>query len=567
MTGNVIIIGGVATGMKAAARLRRRDPEAQITVIEQGHYLSYGACGLPYFVEDIVPEERDLYSTPMGEIRDTEYFTHTKRVTTLTRTRAEDIDRQNKVVRAINLDSGEKITLPYDKLVIATGGSPIVPPLEGVNLKNIYRLSTIEDGLAIKKYLREENVANAVIVGAGLIGMEMVESLSTWGGEVSVVEMLDWVLPSIIDEDMGLLLRNYLISEDIDIHTGERVVRFDGDEHGSVTKVVTDKNELDADLVLLSIGVRPNVELAKKAGLQLGETGGIHVNDCMQTSDPDIYAGGDCVENFHRLSGSQTYVPMGSTANKHGRVIADHICGDSTSFPGIAGTAICRVFDYNIARTGLSEREARAKGHDIETIICPAFDHPHFYPKHAIITIKLIAERNKGTLLGAQIIGPGEVSKRIDVLVSAITLGATVSQIAAFDLAYSPPFSPPLDVVVTAANVMENKLKGLAKSVSPLTVKKKLDQNDSFILLDVRSKKEYDEWRIDDSRVTFMPLSTLKTGAHSSLPTDKEIITVCQTSLRGYEAQRLLNGEQFHNVRFMDGGMIAWPFETVGSNT
>ncbi|MFH0814464.1 MAG: FAD-dependent oxidoreductase, partial [Pseudomonadota bacterium] len=506
MTKKVLIIGGVATGCKAASRIKRMTPETEVTIIEKGEIISYAACGLPYFISDIVHDHKELLSTPLGVIRDENFFKNVKGVTVYTKTRAEEIDREKKIVKTINTETGEQKEFSYDKLVLAVGGSPVVPSIKGVHLNNIFKLSTIEDGLAIKKHLAGGKVDRAVIVGAGLIGMEMAEALNLWGGEVSVVEMLDWVLPTMLDKDMGLILRRYLEGRNINILTSERVVRFEGDEQGNVDKVITDKNELESDLVLLSVGVRPNVELARKASLLIGETGAIQVNEYLQTSDPDIYAGGDCVENTHRLTGKKVYTPQGSTANKHGRVIADHITGERYSFPGVLGTAICKVLDFNVARTGLSEKDAASQGFDVETVICSGQDRPHYYPEWANIIIKLIADKKNGNLLGVQIVGQGDVAKRIEIVVSAISLGANVRKIATFDLAYAPPFSPAMDNIITAANVMENKLRGVAKSISPLLVKEKLERGDDFIFLDVRSPKEYEELRIDHPKVKLIPL-------------------------------------------------------------
>ncbi|HJX30264.1 MAG TPA: FAD-dependent oxidoreductase, partial [Thermodesulfobacteriota bacterium] len=504
-----------------------------------------------------------LLSTPIGVLRDENFFRNVKRVTVYTKTKAEEIDRADKIVRTVHIETGEKKEFPYDKLILALGGISVIPPLEGINLHNIFRLRTIEDGLAIKKYLSQGKVSKAVIVGSGLIGLEMAEALHEWGSETSVIEMLDWVLPTVLDKDMGLILSRYLEEKGINIFTSEQVVRFEGGATEAVKKVVTNKKELAADLVLLAIGVKPNVELAQKAGLALGETGALQVNEYLQTSDSDIYAGGDCVENTHRLSGKKVYTPLGSTANKHGRIIADHITGGTSSFPGVLGTAICKVLDFHVARTGLTEHEARAQGFEVETVMCPGQDRPHYYPGWANIIIKLIADRRNGKLLGAQIVGQGDVAKRIEIVISVLSLNASVQEIATFDLAYAPPFSPAMDNIITAANVLENKLNGMAKGLSPLVVREKLERGDDFIFLDVRSPKEYEELRIDNPKVRLIPLGKLQEEL-KNLPKDKEIVTFCLFSLRGYEAQRMLEAHGFTKVTFMEGGIFAWPFARVG---
>ena len=560
MSKKILVIGGVAAGAKAAARIVRRDPKAKVTILEKGEFLSYAACGFPFYISNEVEDIEKLLSTPTGVIRDSAFLTNVKGVTVHTKTLAEKIDRKKKVVKALNTETGKRKQFAYDKLILGVGGSPIVPPIEGIDLNQIYTLWSVEDALAIKDFLSLRKVKKVTIVGAGLIGVEMIDAFDRWETEVTIIEMLDWVLPKIVDRDYGLFVGRYLEDSGIRIQTSERVLQFEGDKTGNVKKVITDKNDFETDMVLLSIGVRPNVELAKEAGLALGETGAIKVNEFMQTSDRDIYAGGDCVENTHRITGKKVYAPMGSTANKHGRVIADHITGGKFRFPGVLGTGICKVLDLKIARTGLSEGEARSQGFAIETIICPGPDRPHYYPGANSVITKLVAEKKSGKLLGAQIMGLGDVAKRIDIAATALSFGATVEQMGMLDLAYAPPFSLALDNIITAAHVMDNKLQGLAKSVSPLIVQDKLDRGEDFILLDVRGPGEYEMLRIEKPNVTLMPLGKVR-EEYKKLPKNKEIIAFCAVSMRGYEAQRIMEGKGFKNVKFMDGGIAAWPFE------
>ena len=562
MAKKVLIIGGVAAGAKAASRIMRRDPEMEVIILERGEIISYGACGLPFFIEDRVKNYEELVSTPTGVIRNPVFFKNVKGVTVHIKTEAKKIDRENKIVSAVNHNTGEELEYPYDSLVLAVGGTPVMPPIDGISLKNINKLSTIEDGIVIKEKLAEKKIKQAVIVGAGLIGLEMIEALKHWGTDVTVVEMLDTVLPALLDRDMGLIVGDHLKSIGVRVLNSEAVIKFEGDENGNVKKVITNKNELDADMVLMAIGVRPNIELAKNAGLEIGESGAIFVNEYLQTSDPSIYAGGDCAENTNLPTGKKVYAPMGSVANKHGRIIADHIIGNPVSFPGILQTGICKVCGYNVGRTGLSEKDASALGFDVETIISPAPDRPHFYPGNQPIIIKLVADKKNKKILGVQVIGPGDVAKRVDVVGTALTFGATAEQLSSIDLAYAPPFSPALDNIITAAHVMMNKLSGLARGVSPLYVKEKLDNNDDFILLDVRSPDEYNSIHIEHPNVKLIPLGKLREEA-KNLPVDKEIIAFCKISLRGYEAQRILDGYGFKDVKFMDGGVLAWPFDKI----
>lgn len=559
----IVIVGGIATGPKTAARIVRRDPQAEVTMLEQGSTISFGACGLPYLIGGEVGKPEDLMSTPAGVVRDEVFFKNVKGVHVLTRMRVHKVDRIAKIVRATHTETGEEREFSYDKLVLAMGARPLIPPLPGSALKNIYCLRTLKDALGIRQRLDEVSGGKAVIVGGSLIGMEMAEALHNRGMKVTVVEMLDWLFPAILDRDMGLIVQRYVQDRGIEVVTSQPVRRFEGNAEGAVTKAVTDKRQIDADLVVLALGVSPNGQLAWEAGLEISGNGAITVNACLQTSDPDIYAGGDCVENFHPLAGINVLTPMGSVANKHGRFIADQICGEKASFPGVAGTVICKVLGFNVARTGLPAHEAAMEGLEVESVLYVGDDRPHYFPGSAKLIIKLIVAKSSRKLVGAQIVGPGDAAKRIDVLATALSLGATVDQLANLDLAYAPPFSPAMDPLITAANVMQNKLGGLAKGVSPLSVKERMERNDDFILLDVRGPTEHAEVRIEHPQVRLLPLGKLRSEC-DSLPKDKEIIAFCKVSLRGYEAQRILEARGFNNVKFMEGGIVAWPYETVG---
>lgn len=556
----ILIVGGVACGMKTAARLRRREPDADITVIEKNEYLSSAACGFPFYIAGMIKDYRNLMDTPLGVVRDPAFFNSVKGIKALTRAEAVKIDRNRKTVTVVHLAGEEKAVLSYDKLVLATGAIPIVPPLPGKDLPGVFPLATMHDALAVKEFIEKGSCQKAVIVGGGLIGLEAAEALHARGIQVAIIEKLATLLPALLDTEIALLLKNYLTARGIRIITSDSVQRFESGTSGRLEKVVTEKDALDADLVLLAVGFRPNTALARNAGLAIGATGAIKVNRHLQTSDPDIYAGGDCVENPHRITGKDIFAPMGSTANKHGRIIADNIAGDQESFPGVLGTAVCKIFDYSVGRTGLSEKEALEQNYSVETALVPGPDKPHFYKDARMLIIKLIAEKKTGRLLGAQMMGPGDVAKRLEIAVSSLSFGATADQIANLDLAYAPPFSPAMDNMITAANVLRNKLAGTARGISPLAVKEKFDRHDDFIFLDVRSPGEFEQEHIEHPAVKLLPLGRLR-GEAEKLPPDKEIIISCKTSLRAYEAQRILEARGFRNVRFMDGGVTAWPFE------
>ncbi|MCK4624509.1 MAG: FAD-dependent oxidoreductase [Phycisphaerae bacterium] len=553
----VVIIGGVAAGPKVAAKVVRLIPEAEVTVVEKGQFLSYAGCGLPYYISGVVAEQKELMSTPIGVLRDPGFFQKVKNVRVLNRTEAMEIDRKGKRVRVQNLDGNEESWLDYDKLVLATGATPVVPPIPGVDLSNIFALHGVEDAEGIKTTLAEDKARDVVVVGGGLIGIEVTEALVHKGCRVTVVEMLPQIL-RILDEEMAALVAQHLESHGVKVLTGTKVESFEG--NGKVATVVTDKGPIPADMVIMSIGVRPNVGLAKDAGLEIGKTGAIKVDTHMRTSDPNIYAAGDCVECVNLVTGQPCYVPLGSTANKQGRTAAINVCNENDSFPGVLGSTVCKVFDYCVARTGLTEAEARESGYNVTTALVPAPDKAHFMPDAKLLMLKLVADSKTRKLLGVQATGPGDGDKRVNVAAMAITAGMTVDDLANVDLCYAPPFSPAMDNILTAANVAKNKLNGDMLGISAAEVYQMLQDKKDFVFLDARSQGEYDQVRLPGS--TLIPLGAIRSRI-DELPKDKEIIAFCKISLRGYEAAIILKAAGFENVRVMDGGVVMWPYEKL----
>jgi NADPH-dependent 2,4-dienoyl-CoA reductase/sulfur reductase-like enzyme/rhodanese-related sulfurtransferase len=551
---NIVIIGGTACGPKAAARARRCDPQAQITIVEQEENLSVATCGLPYYVSRVIDSQSDLVR------RRPDFFRDVMNIDVLTRSRALVIDRKTHKVEILNLGTNQVSTIEYDKLVLATGSLPAVPDLKGKDLEGVFTLSRIAEASAIRSLVSPHKIKKAVIIGAGLIGLEMAEAFVSQGLEVSVVEALDWVMPNILDFEAAAYLEKHLRDKGINLLLGQRIVGFEGDKKRQVHKVITEKTELETDLALLAIGVKPNTELAQNAGLSIGATGGIAVNTHLKTSDPDIYAGGDCVENVNLVTKQKILAPLGSTANKHGRVIGTNVTGGDETFPGVLGTAIAKVFDYSVARVGLSQSQAQEAGYDVVTCLVPGYEYATYYPKGKEILVKLVAESSSNKLLGGQVVGAGETAKRIDVLATALTFGATVDDLANIDLAYAPPYNSALDPLHNAANVIRNKQTGYARALSPVEVENKLQRGDDFILLDVRSPGEWEAYRIEAPQARLLPLRELRRRL-DEVPKDVEIVTFCQTSVRAYQAQRILDGAGFKDVKFMDGSIASWPYE------
>jgi NADPH-dependent 2,4-dienoyl-CoA reductase/sulfur reductase-like enzyme/rhodanese-related sulfurtransferase len=552
----VIVIGGVAAGPKAASRINRLCADADVTIIEKGELLSYAGCGLPYYISGVVEDSKELMTTPVGTVRDTAFFKKVKNTTVLNHTEATSIDRDNKTV-TIKTRDGEEQVLPYDKLVLATGAQSAVPPIPGIELNNIFNLKDIHDADAIKATLGEHKALNAVIVGGGLIGVEVAEAFHQMGCRITIVEFLPQIL-GMMDPEMAALVEKHFEAKGVKIQTSTKVTEFKGD--GKVETVVTDQGELPADIVIMAVGVRPATQLAAAAGLDIGPTRAIAVNEQMQTSDPDIYAAGDCAEKKNLITGKAAYVPLGSTANKEGRVAANAICGISDAFPGILGSAICQVFDFTVSRTGLGEKEARDAGFDVVTCLAPAPDKPHFMPQAKPLFLKLIADKKTRKLLGAQATGPGQADRRIDIAAMALTAGMTVDQLAQADLVYAPPYSPAVDNIITAANILRNKLDGLSEGITPAEVLAKVEAGDEFTLLDVRSPAEVEMMRIEGS--VHIPLGAVR-GRTDELDRNKPIVAFCKISLRGYEAALILKHAGFKDVKVMDGGILMWPGKLI----
>jgi len=553
----IVIIGGVAAGLKSAAKARRGDPKARITVVERGEIISYGACGMPYFVAGDVDAIESLMKTPVGALRNPAFFKNVKDIDVLVQTAATKIDRQAKTVQVKNLVSGEESTISYDQLVIATGASPVRPPLSGVNLAGIFTLWHPNDAVAIRKGLEKGLYKRAVIVGAGLVGMEMVEALKQWDIDVTVVEMQDQVFPAFLDPEIAGMVKKYCEEKGVKVLTGEKVTRFVGEEN--IAAVETEKQSLPADLVILALGARPNVELAKEAGLNIGVTGGILVDDRMRTSDSDIFAGGDCVENVNIVSGRKVFSPMGSTANKQGRVIGVNLCGGDDRFRGVLNTVVVKVMDMNVGKTGLTEREAKEAGHEFISVLVAGHDKPHYMPGAKLISIRLIVDVATRKVLGMQGVGEGEIAKRVDVVASALTFGGTVNDLFDIDLSYAPPYNSPIDNVAVAANSAMNKLAGKFRGISSLEAQQLMNDG-KVVFLDVRTPEECKLVKIADcNNLKYIPLGQLRSRL-GELEKSDEIVAFCKISLRGYEAEAILEGEGFENVKVMEGGIFSYPF-------
>jgi NADPH-dependent 2,4-dienoyl-CoA reductase/sulfur reductase-like enzyme/rhodanese-related sulfurtransferase len=556
----IVVIGGSAAGPKAAAKARRMDEFAEITLVQREQELSMASCGFPYYVGGTFDDRNMLICTPAGIVRDPNFYGKAKGIEALVQTEALRIDREAKTVFLKHLPTGNERTLHYDRLILATGARPVCPAAPGFDLAGVQTLHSMGDADALRAVRDAKEVDKAVVVGGGLIGFEVCEALRLAGIDTTVIEKTKQILP-FLDPDLGKLVENHIRAHGPDIIVGNGVAEFLGDNGKLVGVKLDNGTELPCQLAVVAVGVRPNIDLAQLAGLEIGDQGGIRVNDQMQTSDPDIYAAGDCVECKSLVTGQAVRAPYGDLANLQGRVAGQNVVkAGSAHFPGITQTGICKIFDYTVGFTGLSAQRAKAEGFDdIETATISGLDIPVFMSGKLLIS-KLVAERESGRILGFQCVGPGDVSKRVATMAMAIRGKLTVADMVNADLPYAPPYSLALDHTIVSAHVMENKLQGRMQGLTVTEVKERVDHGADCFVLDTRSPQEFEAMRLGIGE-TLIPLGALRDRL-DELPQDKdrEIILYCKISLRGYEAASILQQHGWRNVKVMEGGIMAWPY-------
>jgi NADPH-dependent 2,4-dienoyl-CoA reductase/sulfur reductase-like enzyme/rhodanese-related sulfurtransferase len=556
----IIVIGGSAAGPKAASKARRMDENAEITIIQKASDLSMASCGYPYYIGGFFEDRDQLLCSPAGVVRDSKFFWNAKKITTKVNTEVTAIDRKNKLIEFTDLISGEKGTAEYDKLVIATGATPRKPPVPGIDLDGVTTLQSLHDADYLRKVRDEGQIKKAVVIGGGLIGIETCEALHLAGIEITLIELLPQLL-TFLDKKMARLVEKYVMSKsNVILENG--VAAFIG-ENGKLTAVkLQNGTEIPCELAVIAIGVIPNTRLAADTGLLVGNAGGIVVNEHMQTNDPDIYAVGDCIEIPNLISGNPVHAPYGDLANLQGRVAGENvISGNVARFPGTIQTGICKVFDYGVGATGLSKKNCLKAGiTNIETVVNASLDKPGFMEGKLLIT-KLIVDKPNGIILGAQVIGPGDVSKQVAIWAIAIKGALTVDDMVNADLPYAPPYSLAIDHSIATAHIMQNKLKGRFSGISSEQLREKLKTKEPLVLLDVRNPDEYEQMRLGIGE-KLIPLGQLRKRL-DEMPEDKnaEIITWCKISLRGYEAALILQANGYKNVKVLEGGIMAWPYK------
>lgn len=555
----IVIIGGSAAGPKAAARARRMDEFAEITMFQKSPDLSMASCGFPYYVGGFFDDRNQLLCTPTGVVRDPKFYWNAKGIVAKVNTEITKIDKENKKVEFKNLVTGETGSQDYDKLVITTGAIANMPPIPGTDLKGITTLQSMQDADYLRKISDAGTVKEAVVIGGGLIGIETLEALNLAGIKLTMVELLPQLL-TFLDWKIAKFVQNYLKTK-ANVITNNGVAEFIG-EGGKLTGVkLQNGTEIPCQLAVVAIGVKPNVQLAKQAGIKIGDLGGIIVDEYMETSAKDIYAAGDCCEIKNKLTGKNVLAPYGDLANLEGRVVGENVIkGNVAKFGGTIQTGVCKLFDYGIGITGLSETKAKEAGIDFIKVVNASPDKPGFMNGKVLIT-KLLAEKETGKILGAQVAGPGDVSKQLAIWATAIMGNLTIDDMANADFPYAPPFSLAIDHSIATAHILQNKINGYYEGISSVELKEKIDKKENVYILDVRGADEFAEIRLGIGE-TLIPLGFLRTRL-KELPQDKNtpIVTYCKISLRGYEAAVLLKAHGYTNVKVMEAGIVGWPFE------
>ena len=537
----VLIVGGVAGGATAAARIRRLDETAEITVYERSGYISYANCGLPYYIGVVItdPEELTL-QTP-------ESFFSRFRINMKVHHEVTAIHPDQKTISVKNLGTGEEFEESYDKLILSPGAKPTQPRIPGVGIEKVFTLRTVEDTFRIKEYINEHQPKSAVLAGGGFIGLELAENLKELGMDVTIVQRPKQLMNP-FDADMASLIHSEMRKHGVKLALGHTVEGFE-EKNGGIDVLLKDEMPLHADMVVLAIGVTPDSHLAKEAGLELGIKGSIVVNDRMETSVPDIYAAGDAVQVKHFVTGQEALISLAGPANKQGRIIADNICGGDSRYPGSQGSSVIKVFDMTAATTGMNETNARKAGLDVDTVILSPMSHAGYYPGGKVMTMKVVFEKETYRLLGAQIVGYEGVDKRIDVLATAIHAGMKATELKDLDLAYAPPYSSAKDPVNMAGFMIDNISKGILKQWH-LEEVDLLPRDGSVTLLDVRTVREYGNGHIEGFKN--IPVDELRERL-DEIEKDKPVYVICQSGLRSYIGTRILEGNGYKAYNFSGG--------------
>jgi NADPH-dependent 2,4-dienoyl-CoA reductase/sulfur reductase-like enzyme/rhodanese-related sulfurtransferase len=562
MAKKIVVIGAVAAGPKAAVRVKRLDPEAEVTLGDEDSLISYGGCGIPYYVSGDVADEKELRSTSFHMLRDEYFFEKAKGVTTLTSTRALSINREEQTVLVEHVQSKEQQTLVYDKLMLATGSEPIELEIPGADLPGVFTVSNLHKAIAIKDMIAKGKVGRAVVIGGGAIGIEMAEAFKDlWGIDTALIEFQDQLLPSLVDWEMADILAKHLSENGIELYLREAAVEILANDEGWACGVRTPERTVEADLVIMAVGVRPRSMLARDAGLHVSGSGAIVVNEHMQTSDPDIYAAGDCVEITNLVSGSKFFAPLGSLANKEGRVAGDNIAGIPSVFKGGVGSFIMKGFEMSIGSAGLTYTAAKAAGYDADISLTSPIDRAHFFPTQAIACFLMVFDRRTRKVLGLQGVGPmGDgILARINGAAPLLCSGAFIEDFNNIEMAYSPPFSAAIDSVNAAAYVAENLCDGRMRKIDMrdyFAIMDNPEAHPELVMLDVRHVKQAAPFveKYGAEKWISLPYDEIR-ARFSELPKEKQLIIICNAGSRSYEIQLFLDHQGYTDNLVLAGGI------------
>ena len=558
MSQKILIIGAVALGPKVACRVKRLDPDAEVTMIDRDDRISYGGCGIPYFVGGDVPDIDGLQSTSAHLVRDARFFEQAKGVHVLTRCEALSIDRPSKTVQIRYIDTGKKETISYDKLVLATGATPVVPSIPGGDLPGVTPVADLHHAKRIKDRVSRGLVSRAVVIGGGAIGIEMAEALTDlWGVETTLVEMQSQLLPVAIGADMARVIERHMEAKGVRLMLSGSVRRILGKPETGVAAVETTAGEIPCDLVVQAVGVRPNAKLAREAGLAVGEMDGILVDDYLRTIDPHIYAGGDCIEVRHLIAGHHCHFSLGSLANRQGRVIGTNLAGGQARFPGAVGNFCLKVFDLGLFRAGLTEMRARAAGFDPVAAVVAQADRAHFYPDQEMMVMKMTADRRHRQVIGVEAVGPDgdAVKARVDAVAALLPHRPTVDDIANLEVSYSPPYASAMDIVNTAANALENTMDGLHVPMDAAEFTSSFLADPSTRVLDVRSSSQAEPFmKAFGDRWQNIPQEELA-GRLNEVSGEGPLWLICGSGPRAYEAQLVLRHNGVADTCNVQGGI------------
>lgn len=556
MPKKILIIGAVALGPKVACRLRRLDPEMEITLIDRDDIISYGGCGIPYYVGGDINDIEDLYKTTSHAVRDPSFFDACKGITVLTKVEALEIQRDQKRVKVCYLETGEEEYLDYDKLVLATGAQAVRPPFPGADLDRVFTVSDLHDAKTLKTLMSRGQVGSAAVIGAGAIGLEISEALTDlWGIQTTLIEMEDQVLPTLLGKCIARVTARELEGNGVELLLEEKVSAITRNPETAQLRVQTIRKTLDVDIVVIAAGVRPNTRLARESGISVGQSGGIIVDRRMRTSDPDIYAGGDCVELRNLVSGENMLMALGSLANRQGRIIATNISGGQSHFNGTVGTFCLKVFNLGISKAGLTYRQAKETGYDPVYAVVSQADHAHFYPSSEMMYISLLADRRTRKILGIEVAGKNgdAVKSRVDTVAVLLSHGVDVDEVCSLETGYAPPFASAMDVINNAGNALDNILAGYNRPIDAADFLHEFVHN-SIRVLDIRGEKEAAPFKQKyNGRWFNVPQDQLRRRIEE-IPQDEEFYLLCDTGPRSYEAQVFLSSRGISNTRNIQGG-------------